>query len=104
VQIGQPGGPAQPVEEKTLSYVRKEFRATAESRKRPPLIAVDPAAKGVDLQDDRVSPFAGSLVDHALNKWRDAQVNHSFNRREVDYGGCSLTGQWCSRSSDAEKS
>jgi membrane-bound serine protease (ClpP class) len=39
VQMGQPGGPAQPVEEKTLSYVRKEFRATAESRKRPPLIA-----------------------------------------------------------------
>lgn len=39
VQIGQPGAPAQPVEEKTVSYVRKEFRATAESRKRPPLIA-----------------------------------------------------------------
>jgi membrane-bound serine protease (ClpP class) len=39
VQIGQPGGPAQPVEEKTVSYVRKEFRATAEARKRPPLLA-----------------------------------------------------------------
>jgi membrane-bound serine protease (ClpP class) len=39
VQIGQPGGPAQPVEEKTVSYMRKEFRSTAESRKRPPLIA-----------------------------------------------------------------
>src|ERR671919_492285 len=39
VQMGQPGSPAQPVEEKTVSYVRKEFRATAESRKRPPLIA-----------------------------------------------------------------
>src|ERR687897_1904401 len=39
VQMGQPGAPAQPVEEKTVSYVRKEFRATAESRKRPPLIA-----------------------------------------------------------------
>jgi membrane-bound serine protease (ClpP class) len=39
VQIGQPGAPAQPVEEKTVSYVRKEFRATAEARKRPPLIA-----------------------------------------------------------------
>jgi membrane-bound serine protease (ClpP class) len=39
VQIGQPGAPAQPVEEKTVSYVRKEFRATAESRKKPPLIA-----------------------------------------------------------------
>src|SRR5918992_57339 len=45
VQLGQPGAPAQPVEEKTVSYVRKEFRATAETRKRPPLIAeamVDP--------------------------------------------------------------
>ena len=39
VQAGQPGAPAQPVEEKTVSYVRKEFRATAEARKRPPLIA-----------------------------------------------------------------
>jgi membrane-bound serine protease (ClpP class) len=39
VQMGQPGAPAQPVEEKTVSYVRKEFSATAETRKRPPLIA-----------------------------------------------------------------
>jgi len=39
VQGGQPGAAAQPVQEKTVSYVRKEFRATAESRKRPPLIA-----------------------------------------------------------------
>lgn len=39
VQMGQPGAPAQPVEEKTVSYVRKEFRATAEARKRPLLIA-----------------------------------------------------------------
>ncbi|MDP2604378.1 MAG: nodulation protein NfeD [Deltaproteobacteria bacterium] len=39
VQVGQPGAPAQPVEEKTVSYVRKEFSATAETRKRPPLIA-----------------------------------------------------------------
>jgi membrane-bound serine protease (ClpP class) len=39
VQMGQPGAAAQPVAEKTVSYVRKEFRATAESRKRPPLLA-----------------------------------------------------------------
>lgn len=39
VQMGQPGAAAQPVQEKTVSYVRKEFRATAESRKRPPLLA-----------------------------------------------------------------
>lgn len=39
VQLGGPGGGALPVEEKTVSYVRKEFRATAESRGRPPLLA-----------------------------------------------------------------
>lgn len=39
VQISMPGAPAQPVEEKTVSYMRKEFRATAETRKRPPLLA-----------------------------------------------------------------
>ena len=37
VELGAPGAPAQPVAEKTVSYMRKEFRATAESRKRPPL-------------------------------------------------------------------
>ena len=45
VMAGQPGGGAQAVSEKTISYVRKEFRATAEARKRPALIAeamVDP--------------------------------------------------------------
>ena len=39
VQIGLPGTPVQPVEEKTVSYMRTEFRATAESRKRPPRVA-----------------------------------------------------------------
>jgi membrane-bound serine protease (ClpP class) len=39
VQMGQPGAAPQPVQEKTVSYVRKEFRATAESRARPPLLA-----------------------------------------------------------------
>ena len=39
VEMGLPGAPAQPVAEKTVSYMRKEFRATAESRKRPPVLA-----------------------------------------------------------------
>jgi len=45
VQMGAPGGGAKPVDEKSVSYMRKEFRATAESRRRPPLVAeamVDP--------------------------------------------------------------
>jgi membrane-bound serine protease (ClpP class) len=39
VQIGAPGADAKPAEEKTVSYVRKEFRATAEARQRPLLLA-----------------------------------------------------------------
>jgi membrane-bound serine protease (ClpP class) len=39
VMAGGANAPAQPVEEKTVSYVRKEFRATAERRGRPPLFA-----------------------------------------------------------------
>jgi len=39
VQLGQPGSAPSPVDEKSVSYVRKEFRATAESRKRPLMIA-----------------------------------------------------------------
>lgn len=39
VRIGQQGAEASAAGEKTVSYVRKEFRATAESRNRPPLIA-----------------------------------------------------------------
>lgn len=39
VQVGAPGAPAQPVAEKTVSYMRKEFRATAESRNRPGQLA-----------------------------------------------------------------
>ncbi len=39
VQLGQTGSQPVAVEEKSVSYVRKEFRATADARKRPPLIA-----------------------------------------------------------------
>jgi membrane-bound serine protease (ClpP class) len=45
VQAGGPGEETKPASEKTVSYMRKEFAATAESRKRPVLVAeamVDP--------------------------------------------------------------
>jgi membrane-bound serine protease (ClpP class) len=51
VQAGQPGAPAQPVEEKTVSYVRKEFRATAEARARPPLVAEAMVDADVEIPD-----------------------------------------------------
>ncbi len=51
VQMGAPGAPAQPVAEKTVSYMRKEFRATAESRKRPPLLAEAMVDVDVEVPD-----------------------------------------------------
>ncbi|MGE0475059.1 MAG: nodulation protein NfeD [Nitrospirales bacterium] len=51
VQIGAPGTPAQPVEEKTVSYVRKEFRATAEQRNRPPKLAEAMVDADVEIPD-----------------------------------------------------
>ncbi len=85
VQAGQPGAAAQPVSEKTVSYVRKEFRATAESRKRPPLIAeamVDPdvAIRGViekgklltltteEALKHKVADFRADTLESALEK------------------------------------
>jgi membrane-bound serine protease (ClpP class) len=59
VLLGSDGVLPQPVEEKTLSYVRKEFRATADARGRPGLIAeamVDP-----DVAIEGVVP-AGKLL------------------------------------------
>jgi membrane-bound ClpP family serine protease len=49
VAMGQPGVPAQPEEEKTVSYMRKEFRSTAEARKRPPLLAEAMVDTHVDI-------------------------------------------------------
>ena len=39
VQVAPGTAGPTPVDEKSVSYVRKEFRATADSRKRPPLVA-----------------------------------------------------------------
>ena len=85
VQAGAPGAAAQPVSEKTVSYVRKEFRATAESRKRPLLIAeamVDPDVeiRGViekgklltltteEALKHKVADFRADTLESALQK------------------------------------
>jgi len=75
VQIGQPGAPAQPVEEKTVSYVRKEFRATAEARKRPPLIAeamvdVDVAIPGLNQKGKLLTLTTEEALKHKVADFR----------------------------------
>lgn len=51
VMAGAPGAPPQPAAEKTVSYMRKEFRATAESRRRPPVIAEAMVDADVEIPD-----------------------------------------------------
>lgn len=80
VQVGQPGDGAQPVSEKTVSYVRKEFRATAESRKRPPLIAeamVDPdvAIRGVIEKGKLLTLTTDEALKHKVAEFRADNVN-----------------------------
>ena len=71
VQMGAPGNGAQPVSEKTVSYMRKEFRATAESRNRPPLLAeamVDPdvAIPGVIEKGKLLTLTTTEAIKHKL--------------------------------------
>jgi membrane-bound serine protease (ClpP class) len=71
VEMGSPGAPAQPVAEKTVSYMRKEFRATAESRNRPPLLAeamvdVDVEIPGVIDKGKLLTLTTAEAVQHQL--------------------------------------
>lgn len=75
VQMGAPGAAAQPVEEKTVSYMRKEFRATAESRKRPPLIAeamvdADVAIPGLVEKGKLLTLTTDEALKHKLADFR----------------------------------
>ncbi|MDH3600494.1 MAG: nodulation protein NfeD [Candidatus Tectomicrobia bacterium] len=78
VQMGAPGAPAQPVAEKTVSYMRKEFRATAESRKRPPLLAeamvdADVAVPSVIAKGKLLTLTTEEALQH---KVADLQADH----------------------------
>ena len=82
VQMGQPGAPSEAVGEKTVSYVRKEFRATAESRQRPPLLAeamvdADVEIKGVIAKGKLLTlttdeAVKNKLIDLRANTIEDA--------------------------------
>ena len=77
VQIGMPGAPAQPVAEKTVSYMRKEFRATAEKRERPLIFAEAMVDADVEIPDviDK-GKLLTLTTDEALNhKVADFRAN-----------------------------
>jgi membrane-bound serine protease (ClpP class) len=93
VQAGQPGAAAQPVQEKTVSYVRKEFRATAESRKRPPLIAeamvdADVAIRGVIAKGKLLTLTTDEALKHKLADFRADTLEGALER--LGLGGAEL--------------
>jgi membrane-bound serine protease (ClpP class) len=85
VEMGQPGGAAQPVAEKTVSYVRKEFRATAESRGRPPLLAeamvdADVVIPGVIGKGKLLTLTTEEALKHKLADFRADSVEAVLER------------------------
>jgi membrane-bound serine protease (ClpP class) len=93
VQAGAPGAAAQPVQEKTVSYVRKEFRATAESRKRPPLIAeamvdADVAIRGVIAKGKLLTLTTDEALKHKVVDFRADTLEAALER--LGLGGAEL--------------
>lgn len=88
VQMGQPGAPAQPVEEKTVSYVRKEFSATAETRKRPPLIAeamvdADVAIPGLIEKGKLLTLTTDEAVKHKVADFRAQTIESVLEQLDL---------------------
>jgi len=75
VQVGLPGSAAAPTQEKTVSYVRKEFRATAEARKRPSLLAeamvdADVEVPGINLKGKLLTLTTDEALQHKVADFR----------------------------------
>ncbi len=89
VQIGLPGAPAQPVEEKTVSYMRKEFRATAEARKRPPSLAeamvdADVEIPGVIEKGKLLTLTTDEALEHQLAESRADRLDGVLNLLKLE--------------------
>ena len=85
----QAGGGAQPVSEKTVSYVRKEFRATAESRKRPALIAeamvdADVAIRGVIEKGKLLTLTTDEALKHKVAEHRADTLRSALERLGIE--------------------
>ena len=85
VVMGAPGAAPLPVAEKTVSYMRKEFGATAEARKRPSLLAeamvdTDVEIKGVIDKGKLLTLTTDEAMQHKLADFRansvDAVLQH----------------------------
>jgi membrane-bound serine protease (ClpP class) len=92
VQMGQGGAP-EAVSEKTVSYVRKEFRSTAEARKRPPLIAeamvdADVEIKGVVEKGKLLTLTTDEALQHKMADFRANSVESVM--KQLDLAGAEV--------------
>lgn len=88
VQVGMPGSPAQPVEEKTVSYLRKEFGATAERRHRPRLLAeamvdADVAIPGVIEKGKLLTLTTAEAVQHKVAQFHANSVEDVVRKLDL---------------------
>lgn len=86
VQMGAEG--THPAEEKTVSYVRKEFRATAESRNRPPLVAeamvdADVQIPGVLEKGKLLTLTTTEAIDQKIADFRADHLNALLARLDL---------------------
>jgi membrane-bound serine protease (ClpP class) len=88
VQMGQGGAP-EAVSEKTVSYVRKEFRATAEARKRPPLIAeamvdADIEIKGLIEKGKLLTLTTDEALKHKVADFRANSIESVLKQLDLE--------------------
>jgi membrane-bound serine protease (ClpP class) len=88
VQMGQGGAP-EAVSEKTVSYVRKEFRATAEARRRPPLIAeamvdADVEIKGLVQKGKLLTLTSDEALKHKIVDVRANSIDSVLKQLDLD--------------------
>lgn len=87
VQVGA-SGETTPVDEKSVSYVRKEFRATADSRNRPPVIAEamvdsDIAIPGLVEKGKLLTLTTNEAIEHRIADFRAASIEEVLARLEL---------------------
>ena len=92
VQMGQ-GGESQPTSEKSVSYVRKEFRATAEARGRPPEVAeamVDPDVEipGLVAKGKLLTLTTAEALQHKAANFRADTLEEVV--RQLDLAGAEI--------------
>jgi membrane-bound serine protease (ClpP class) len=74
------GGATQPTDEKSVSYVRSEFRATAEARKRPPrfaeaMVDADVEIEGVITKGKLLTMTTSEALEHKVAELTADTVN-----------------------------